>query len=203
MIHGLRRSAKWLNWLGRRLHFATLSCFVFSGYNRSALNPQTNIETKNYLNTKRWLKTFCVCLCSLIWKYLPLQGKVVPPKRLAFQPHQVKGEPVLKLLVMMMSNWLNAFVYVCGGSGAAVFNPQVFSFTSSHWVFLSPNINSIYNCFGELFSCFFFVLRFIFSIYLFAPPCHPRVTLENFFVPPISTPFFPFTAILRPFTSEL
>ena len=35
------------------------------------------------------------------------------------------------------------------------------------------------------------------------PPCHPHVTLENFFVPPISTPFLPFTAILRPFTSEL
>ena len=199
MIHGLRRCAKWLNWLGRRLHFATLSCFVFSGYNRSALNPQTNIETKNYLNTKRWLKTFWVCLCSLNWKYLPLQGKVVPPKRLAFQPVQVKGELVLKLLVMIMFNWLNAVVYVRGGSGAALFNPQVFSFTSSHWVFLSPNIDSIYNCFGELFSCFFFVLRFIFSIYLFAPPLSSPCHFGELLCSTYFHPFLPFHSNIAPF----
>ena len=95
---------------------------------------------------------------------------------------------------------------VYGGSGAAHFNFQVFSFTSGHCIesfSLQTLIQYIIACspchFGELFSCFCFGLRFIFSIYLFAPPCHPRVTLENFFVPPISNPFPPFHSNIAPF----
>ena len=127
MIHGLWRSAKWLNWLGRRLHFATLSCFVSSCYNRSAFSPQTNIGTKNYLNTQRWPKTFFVCVFLFIdLKIFASPGESGSTQETCLPTPSSKRWAVLKLLVTIMFNWLNAVVYVCGSSGAAHFNFQVF-----------------------------------------------------------------------------